>query len=301
MKDKIYDLLIIGGGPAGMTAAIYASRAGLDYALIEQGFPGGQVLNTEEVENYPGFTSISGMDLGAKFMEHASALGMEQIMEEVTDLEVGEEVKIVRTFSGDYRARNLLLCTGASPRKLGVDGEEKFRGKGVSYCATCDGAFFRGQKTVIVGGGDTAVSDAIYLSKICEQVTLIHRRDSLRAADYLQKKLLAKENVQVLWNSQLKEIQGEDKVSSVTVVSDQSETQVPAKGVFIAVGITPNSSLLKGKVDTDGAGYILTDGHMQTSIRGVYAAGDVRKKELRQIITAAADGAIAIESIVSGL
>ena len=154
---------------------------------------------------------------------------------------------------------------------------------------------------MIVGGGDTAVSDAIYLSKICEQVTLIHRRDSLRAADYLQKKLLAKENVQVLWNSQLKEIQGEDKVSSVTVVSDQSETQVPAKGVFIAVGITPNSSLLKGKVDTDGAGYILTDGHMQTSIRGVYAAGDVRKKELRQIITAAADGAIAIESIVAGL
>lgn len=301
MNEKIYDLLIIGGGPAGMTAAIYASRAGLDYAVIEQGFPGGQVLNTEEVENYPGFTSISGMDLGAKFMEHATALGMEQIMEEVTDLEVGEEMKTVRTFSGEYRARKLLFCTGASPRRLGVPGEEEFRGKGVSYCATCDGAFFRGQKTVIAGGGDTAVSDAVYLSKICEEVTLVHRRDSLRAADYLQKKLFAKENVNVLWNSQIREITGDNKVSSITVETGGSREQIPAKGVFIAVGITPNSALLKGKVDTDGGGYILTDEHMQTSIRGVYAAGDVRQKGLRQIITAAADAAIAVESIVAAL
>ena len=270
---KPYDVLIIGGGPAGLAAAIYASRAGLSYALIEQGFPGGQVLNTAEVDNYPGFPEISGMDLGMKWMEHAQKLGMQQIMEEVTDLEVGEELKTVRTFGGEYVTKNILFCTGAAPRMLGVPGEERLRGKGVSYCATCDGAFFRNQKTAVIGGGDTAVSDALYLSALCQDVYLIHRRDQLRAADYLQKKVAEKNNIHILWNSQVREIQGEERVSAV----------------------------LKGKVDTDSAGYILTNEHMETSIRGVYAAGDVRKKFLRQIITAAADGAIAIESIVGTL
>lgn len=301
MNDKIYDLLIIGGGPAGLTGAIYASRAGLDYAMIEQGFPGGQVLNTAEVDNYPALPGISGMELGMKFMEHAQNLGMEQIMEEVTDLEVGENIKIVRTFSNEYKAKNLLVCTGASPRKLGVAGEDEFRGRGVSYCATCDGAFFRGKKTVVVGGGDTAVSDALYLSALCEEVTLVHRRDSLRAADSLQKKLMTKSNVKILWNSELTEVKGESKVSSVVIDTQGKKTEFPADGVFVAVGITPNSMLLKGKVDTDLAGYILTDTHMRTSIRGIYAAGDVRNTPLRQIVTAAADGAVAVESIINTL
>lgn len=301
MSDKLYDLLIIGGGPAGLTGAIYASRAGLDYAMIEQGFPGGQVINTAEVDNYPALPGISGMDLGMKFMEHAQNLGMEHIMEEVTDLDVGEEIKIVRTFSGEYKAKKLLVCTGASPRKLGAVGEEEFRGRGVSYCATCDGAFFRGKKTIVVGGGDTAVSDALYLSTICEEVTLVHRRDSLRAADSLQKKLQEKSNIKILWNSQLTEIKGESKVSSVVIDTNGKKSEQPADGIFVAVGIIPNSTLLKGKVDTDLGGYILTDRHMQTSIRGIYAAGDVRNTPLRQIITAAADAAIAVESIISTL
>ena len=278
---KPYDVLIIGGGPAGLAAAIYASRAGLSYALIEQGFPGGQVLNTAEVDNYPGFPEISGMDLGMKWMEHAQKLGMQQIMEEVTDLEVGEELKTVRTFGGEYVTKNILFCTGAAPRMLGVPGED--------------------QKTAVIGGGDTAVSDALYLSALCQDVYLIHRRDQLRAADYLQKKVAEKDNIHILWNSQVREIQGEERVSAVLVDTEGQETRLDVNGVFVAVGIQPNSSLLKGKVDTDSAGYILTNEHMETSIRGVYAAGDVRKKFLRQIITAAADGAIAIESIVGTL
>lgn len=298
---KPYDVLIIGGGPAGLAAAIYASRAGLSYALIEQGFPGGQVLNTAEVDNYPGFPEISGMDLGMKWMEHAQKLGMQQIMEEVTDLEVGEEWKTVRTFGGEYVTKNILFCTGASPKTLGVPGEERLRGKGVSYCATCDGAFFRHQKTAVIGGGDTAVSDALYLSALCQDVYLIHRRDQLRAAESLQKKVAEKDNIHILWNSQVREIQGEERVSALLVDTAGQETRLDVNGVFVAVGIQPNSSLLKGKVDTDSAGYILTNDHMETSIRGVYAAGDVRKKFLRQIITAAADGAIAIESIVGTL
>ncbi len=299
---KPYDVLIIGGGPAGLAAAIYASRAGLRYALVEQGFPGGQVLNTSEVDNYPGFPEISGMDLGMKWMEHAQKLGMQQIMEEVTDLEVGEDIKVVRTFGGEYTTKNILFCTGAAPRMLGVPGEDRLRGKGVSYCATCDGAFFRNQKTAVIGGGDTAVSDAIYLSALCQEVFLIHRRDRLRAADYLCKKVQMKENIHILWNSQVREIQGEERVSSLLVSDTEGqEKRLEVAGAFIAVGIQPNSGLLKGKVDTDSAGYILTNDHMETSIRGVYAAGDVRKKFLRQIITAAADGAVAIESIVAAL
>lgn len=299
---KPYDVLIIGGGPAGLAAAIYASRAGLRYALVEQGFPGGQVLNTSEVDNYPGFPEISGMDLGMKWMEHAQKLGMQQIMEEVTDLEVGEDIKVVRTFGGEYTTKNILFCTGAAPRMLGVPGEDRLRGKGVSYCATCDGAFFRNQKTAVIGGGDTAVSDAIYLSALCQEVFLIHRRDRLRAADYLCKKVQTKENIHILWNSQVREIQGEERVSSLLVSDTEGqEKRLEVAGAFIAVGIQPNSGLLKGKVDTDSAGYILTNDHMETSIRGVYAAGDVRKKFLRQIITAAADGAVAIESIVAAL
>ncbi len=299
---KPYDVLIIGGGPAGLAAAIYASRAGLRYALVEQGFPGGQVLNTSEVDNYPGFPEISGMDLGMKWMEHAQKLGMQQIMEEVTDLEVGEDIKVVRTFGGEYTTKNILFCTGAAPRMLGVPGEDRLRGKGVSYCATCDGAFFRNKKTAVIGGGDTAVSDAIYLSALCQEVFLIHRRDRLRAADYLCKKVQTKENIHILWNSQVREIEGEERVSSLLVSDTEGqEKRLEVAGAFIAVGIQPNSGLLKGKVDTDSAGYILTNDHMETSIRGVYAAGDVRKKFLRQIITAAADGAVAIESIVAAL
>ena len=230
MSD-IYDLLIIGGGPAGLTAAIYASRAGLRYLMLDKGYPGGQVANTDMVDNYPGLPGISGIDLAGKLLEHAENMGMELVMDEVTDLDVGDEIKTVHTLGGEYRAHNLLLCTGASPRKLGVPGEEAFRGRGVSYCATCDGAFFRGKKTVVIGGGDTALQDALYLSAFCESVTLVHRRDAFRGNDQLQKKLPQHQNIHLEMSSTALAIEGTDRVSGVRLSTPSGEKLIPADGV----------------------------------------------------------------------
>ena len=296
----MYDVLIIGAGPAGLGAAIYGVRAGLSLAVIDRSpISGGQVLTTYEVDNYLGLPGISGSDISERFREHADKLGVEFLTADVKSIENKGDVKLVHTDEGDYEAKALILATGAVHAMLGVEGEMKLAGMGVSYCATCDGAFFRKRTVAVVGGGDVAVEDAIFLAGLCNKVYLIHRRDSLRAAESLQKKLKALENVEILWNSEVKEISGEDMVEKISVYNKQTDDlqELPVNGIFIAVGILPNTELFQGLVDMDEKGYILADESCRTSVAGIYAAGDIRKKALRQIITAVADGANAITSV----
>ena len=300
MGQNRYDVLIIGSGPAGLGAAIYAVRAGLRTAVIDRSpVSGGQVLTTYEVDNYLGFPGLSGSELSDKFRMHADNLGVSFITADVQGVENSAIEKIVHTAEGDFVANAVILATGASHSKLGVPGEEKLSGMGVSYCATCDGAFFRNRTVAVVGGGDVAVEDAVFLAGICKKVYLIHRRDKLRAADSLQKKLLSLENVEVIWNSEVKEIAGEDIVEGVSVYNNVSKTQssLAVNGVFIAVGIVPNTKMFQGMVEMDEKGYILADETCVTSQKGIFAAGDIRKKTMRQIITAVADGANAVYSV----
>lgn len=296
----MYDLLIIGSGPAGLGAAIYGVRAGLKLAVIDRSpISGGQVLTTYAVDNYLGLPELSGSDMSERFREHADKLGVTFLMAEVKQVEDLGEKKVVHTDEGDFEARAVILATGANHAMLGVEGEMKLAGMGVSYCATCDGAFFRGRTVAVVGGGDVAVEDAIFLAGICKKVYLIHRRDTLRAADSLQKKLMSLTNVEVLWNSEVSKIQGEDMVESLVILQNQTseETILEVNGVFIAVGIIPNTETFQGLVDMDEQGYILADESCKTSVSGIFAAGDIRKKALRQIITAVADGANAVNSV----
>lgn len=300
MGQNRYDVLIIGSGPAGLGAAIYAVRAGLRTAVIDRSpVSGGQVLTIYEVDNYLGFPGLSGSELSDKFRMHADNLGVSFITADVQGVENAASEKIVHTAEGDFVANAVILATGASHSKLGVPGEEKLSGMGVSYCATCDGAFFRNRTVAVVGGGDVAVEDAVFLAGICKKVYLIHRRDKLRAADSLQKKLLSLENVEVIWNSEVKEIAGEDIVEGVSVYNNVSKTQssLAVNGVFIAVGIVPNTKMFQGMVEMDEKGYILADETCVTSQKGIFAAGDIRKKTMRQIITAVADGANAVYSV----
>ena len=300
MGQNRYDVLIIGSGPAGLGAAIYAVRAGLRTAVIDRSpVSGGQVLTTYEVDNYLGFPGLSGSELSDKFRMHADNLGVSFITADVQGVENAASEKIVHTAEGDFVANAVILATGASHSKLGVPGEEKLSGMGVSYCATCDGAFFRNRTVAVVGGGDVAVEDAVFLAGMCKKVYLIHRRDKLRAADSLQKKLLSLENVEVIWNSEVKEIAGEDIVEGVSVYNNVSKTQssLAVNGVFIAVGIVPNTKMFQGMVEMDEKGYILADETCVTSQKGIFAAGDIRKKTMRQIITAVADGANAVYSV----
>ena len=295
----MYDMLIIGSGPAGMGAAIYGVRAGLSLAVLDRSpISGGQVLTTYEVDNYLGLPQISGGEIRQKIREHADSLGVNFVTANVTSIEDKKDCKIVHTEEGDYEAKTLLLATGATHAMLGVKGEMQLTGMGVSYCATCDGAFFRKRTVAVVGGGDVAVEDAIFLAGLCSKVYLIHRRDSLRAADSLQKKLMSMENVEILWNCEVKEIQGEDMVEKILVYHNQDDSQsvLEVNGVFIAVGIQPNTELYQGLVEMDERGYVLADESCKTSADGIYAAGDIRKKALRQIITAVADGANAVTS-----
>lgn len=295
----MYDMLIIGSGPAGMGAAIYGVRAGLSLAVLDRSpISGGQVLTTYEVDNYLGLPQISGGEISQKFREHADSLGVNFVTANVTSIEDKKDCKIVHTEEGDYEAKTLLLATGATHAMLGVKGEMQLTGMGVSYCATCDGAFFRKRTVAVVGGGDVAVEDAIFLAGLCSKVYLIHRRDSLRAADSLQKKLMSMENVEILWNCEVKEIQGEDMVEKILVYhnQDDSQSELEVNGVFIAVGIHPNTELYQGLVEMDEQGYVLSDESCKTTVDGIYAAGDIRKKALRQIITAVADGANAVTS-----
>ena len=296
--EHIYDLIIIGSGPAGLSAAIYAQRARLDALVIEKEMmSGGQVLTTYEVDNYPGLPGINGFDLGMKFREHADRLGARFAEDQVLQVEKTEEGFLVKGEKEIYRTSTVLIATGAAHRKLGVPGEERLAGLGVSYCATCDGAFFRDKVTAVAGGGDVALEDAIFLSRICRKVYLIHRRDELRGAKSLQEAVMALDNVEILWDTVIEEIQGDGQVESLKLKNKKTgeERDLPVQGVFIAVGITPNSQAFEGTVEMD-RGYIIAGEDCRTSVPGILAAGDVRTKQLRQIVTAAADGANAVTS-----
>ena len=304
----MFDVVIIGSGPAGISASIYAKRAGLKALTLEQNpLSGGQVLNTYEVDNYPGLSGINGFDMGMKFREHADKLGCEfqnAAVSRVRKVSAGEESGfILETSEGEIFTRTVVAAMGAVHAKLQVPGEEEFAGKGVSYCATCDGAFFRGKMTAVVGGGDVAVEDAIFLARSCEKVYLIQRRDELRAADILQKELKALPNIEILWNTVVKEISGEEKAQSLTLEDTRTGVRrsLAADGVFIAVGIVPSGDLMKDMVDHDEQGYFLAGEECATSVPGIFVAGDLRKKKLRQVVTAVADGANAIASVLDYL
>lgn len=301
--EKIYDVIIIGSGPAGLAAAIYASRAELDTIIIEKApLSGGQIINTYEVDNYPGIPGIGGFELATKFREHCDRMDMTFITGDVTAFAYNEadQVKSVTLDDGTvYQSKTVIIATGANPRKLNVEGEERLAGMGVSYCATCDGAFFRNKVTAVVGGGDVAVEDAIFLARICEKVYVIHRRDEFRAAKTYINKLVSLENVEIIWDSTVEEIKGKDQVEKIEVKNKNTNEvrELVLDGIFIAVGNIPNSETYKDVVNMDGAGYIVAEENCLTNIPGVFAAGDVRTKELRQIITAASDGANAITAV----
>ena len=297
--STMYDVVIIGSGPAGITAGIYAKRAGLKAVVIEKAsMGGGQVLNTYEVDNYPGLQGINGFDLGMKFTEHASKLGVETIEADVTKLEVAEQVKRIYTERDMIETKTIIIASGAAHRKLMVPGEEELAGMGVSYCATCEGAFFKNRSVAVVGGGDVALEDAIFLARGCEKVYLIHRRDEFRAVKVLRDTVKETPNIEVIWDSIVTSIQGEDQVSSVTIqnVYTNAETVQAVDGVFIAVGNIPNTDYIT-EIKKDRSGYLVAGEDCATDVAGVYAAGDVRTKSLRQIVTAVADGANAITSV----
>lgn len=296
--EHCYDLIIIGSGPAGLAAAIYAQRARLDTLIIEKAMvSGGQVLTTYEVDNYPGLPGLGGFDLGLKLREHADRLGAAFAEGQVVSVNDQGEIKEIVTETNTYHARTLIIATGAVHRKLGIPGEEELAGRGVSYCATCDGAFFRNKTAAVIGGGDVAAEDAIFLARMCTKVYLIHRRDELRAAKSLQETLFALDNVEILWNTVAEQIIGDETVSSLKLsdVRTQETRDLEVQGVFIAVGITPESRVFEGLVEMEH-GYIRANEEGITSAPGIFAAGDVRTKALRQIITAAADGANAVTS-----
>ncbi len=294
---EVHDLAIIGGGPAGLTAYLYAARARLDTILIEKLSPGGQVLVTDFVENYPGFPEgLPGWELMEKFVAHVKKLGFNQKLSEVVGIELEGQIKKIKLADGEeLRARAVIVATGASPNKLGVPGEKELTGKGVSYCATCDGPFFRDQVIAVVGGGNTAVQEAIFLTKFAKKVFLIHRRDQLRAQKILQERAFANPKIEFIWNTVVEEILGKDKVEALKLKNRQTgETSIlKVDGVFIFIGTRPQSDFVKGLLPTNERGFIITDCEMRTEVPGIFAAGDVRAKACRQIITAAGDGATA--------
>lgn len=295
----MYDIIIIDSGPAGLSAAIYAQRACLDTIVIEKnGISGGQVLNTWEVDNYPGFPGVTGFELSRQFREHANKLGARVVQDEVVQVELSGNVKKVVCEEETYEARCVILASGAHHRTLEVPGEEELRGAGVSYCATCDGAFFRGRTVAVVGGGDAALEDAIFLARMCEKVYIVHRRDKLRGAKRLQERVQALENIEFVWNSETVAIEGNAQVEALRLRQTKTgeERRLDVDGVFIAVGIAPESELYAGQLELDEQGYIRADESGQTSVPGVFAAGDVRTKALRQILTAASDGANCVAS-----
>ncbi len=296
-----YDVMIIGSGPAGLSAAIYAARARLSAVVLEKEYmSGGQVLNTYEVDNYPGLPGIGGYELGMKFREHAEKLGVNIINIEAKHIELEEEgrIKAVFTSREEYRARTLVLAMGAKPRMLGVPGEKQLTGMGVSYCATCDGAFFRDRSVAVVGGGDSAAEDALFLARSCEKVYLIHRREELRAAKSLQERLREFDNIEFVWNTEVTEIRGEEHVESIQLRDTLSgrEQVLDVDGIFISIGSHPNTEIVTKLLRLDESGCICAGENCATEIPGIFAAGDIRTKKLRQIVTAVSDGANAISS-----
>ena len=292
----MYDVIIIGGGPAGFTAALYSARAKLNTLLIEKKFSGGQMATTGMMENYPGFEEpISGPELANRMENQAKRFGVKVVNEDVIDLALNTVVKTIKTKSNLYQAKAVILCMGAYPKELGLPGEGKYKNAGVSYCATCDGAFFQDRCVAVIGGGDTAAEDALYLSRFCSKVYVIHRRDSMRATKILQDALFNCKNVEFIWDAEVDDIYGKFDLEGLKVrnIKTGEIDDLKVDGIFIAVGNVPNTELVKGKIELNKTGYIVTDENMQTNMFGVFAAGDIREKPLRQVITAAADGATA--------
>lgn len=295
-KQESYDVVIIGGGPAGLTAGLYTSRARFRTLLIEGALLGGQMTTTEMIENYPGFPQgITGDELSRLMDEQARKFGMEVMTGELVKLDFEGDMKVVQTHESTYRCRALIICTGTEYRKLGVPGEREFTGRGVSYCATCDGAFFKDSHIVVVGGGDSALTEALFLTKFAKELTIIHRRDALRGTKIYQERIFANPKIKILWNSIVHEIKGDSIVRSIVVKNVKSgETrEFETDGVFLFVGLEPRTQFLKGLVQLDEDGYIITNEDCETSVKGIFAAGDCRKKRLRQITTAVGDGATA--------
>lgn len=297
--EHIYDMIIIGGGPAGYAAALYAARAGLDIVLIEKMSAGGQMTLTGDIDNYPGFEEgIDGFTLGMKMQQGAERFGAKSEYAEVTSLDLSNKIKRVQTTSGEYVGKTVVIATGANPRELGVDGERELVGQGVHYCAHCDGRFYKDMTVAVVGGGNSAAADALYLSRLVKKVYLIHRRDSLRATKIYHEPLHNAENIEFLWNSTVSDFLVDERISGVKVKDTQTgeEREIELDGVFVSIGRKPATDFLKGIIELDANGYIVADETTKTGIKGVYAAGDVRTKLLRQVVTAVADGAVAAHS-----
>lgn len=299
-KTTIYDVIIIGAGPAGMTAAVYTSRANLSTLMLERGIPGGQMANTEEIENYPGFDHILGPDLSTKMFEHAKKFGAEYGYGDVKEIIDGEEYKTIKAGSKEYKARAIIITTGAEYKKMGIPGEAELGGRGVSYCAVCDGAFFKQKELVVVGGGDSAVEEGVYLTRFADKVTIVHRRDELRAQKILQDRAFANDKIDFIWSHTVKEIHDENgKVGSVTLVStkDGEEKEFKADGVFVYIGMLPLTKPFAELGILNDEGYIVTNEKMETAVPGIFAAGDVREKKLRQVVTATGDGSVAADTV----
>ena len=293
--EKVYDVLIIGGGPAGYTAALYSARAGLSTLTVEKMSPGGQMTLTGDIENYPGFDEgVDGYTLGMKMQAGAEKFGAETVYGEVTEVDLSEKIKRTKTTDGEYFSKTVIIATGAVARPLGLPDEEALTGRGVHYCAHCDGRFYRDNTVMVVGGGNSAAADALYLSRLCKKVYLVHRRDTLRAERVYHAPLMSAENVEFIWNSTAVGLISEKRVAGVRVrdLKTDTETEISVDGLFVSIGRKPETSLFKGQLALEG-GYIVAGEDTKTSIPGVFAAGDVRTKTLRQIITAAADGAVA--------
>jgi len=293
--EKVYDVLIIGGGPAGYTAALYSARAGLSTLTVEKMSPGGQMTLTGDIENYPGFDEgVDGYTLGMKMQAGAEKFGAETVYGEVTEVDLSEKIKRTKTTDGEYFSKTVIIATGAVARPLGLPDEEALTGRGVHYCAHCDGRFYRDKTVMVVGGGNSAAADALYLSRLCKKVYLVHRRDTLRAERVYHAPLMSAENVEFIWNSTAVGLISEKRVAGVRVrdLKTDTETEISVDGLFVSIGRKPETSLFKGQLALEG-GYIVAGEDTKTSIPGVFAAGDVRTKTLRQIITAAADGAVA--------
>ena len=302
--EKIYDMIVVGGGPGGYTAALYAARAGMQVAVVEKLAAGGQMAQTHQVDNYPGFEDgIDGIDLADKMQDQAHRFGAETIYAQVEQLELEAVPKTVHTDQGDYFAKTVVIATGANPRKLGLPMEQEFTGRGVHYCAACDGMFYRGNTVVVVGGGNTAAADALALSRIAQKVYVVHRRDTLRATKLYHKPLLEAKNVEFLWNSAITALEGDGRLSGVVVKDLQNgqERSLEVNGLFVSIGRVPATALVEGQLQLDQAGYIQAGENTESSLPGVYAVGDVRSKQVRQIVTAVADGAVAAHAAESYL
>ena len=298
---KVYDMLILGGGPGGYTAALYAARAGLSVKVLEKLSAGGQMALTTQIDNYPGFPEgIDGFELGERMQQQAERFGAETEYAEVTAVELDQDPKVIHTSEGDFWGKTVVIATGANPRKLGIEKEDALVGRGVAYCAACDGMAFRGKRVAVVGGGDSAVADALLLSRVAKEVTLIHRRDTLRATKIYHESLKNAENITLLMNSQVKTLLADKRLTGILVQTPEGERELPVEGIFISVGRKPNTALFEGQLTLEN-GYIKAGEDTKTNIPGVYAVGDVRTKQLRQIVTAVADGAMAVHSAESYL